>query len=305
MTSPGLAQPPSSAQDDVATDRAGLLYDEGLALYEAERYAESYAVYIAAWSLKKHYQIAGNLGDCELRLGKYRDAAEHLTYYLREYPKDKPAENAQRAQALLDEAKRHIGTLDIVVDARGADVFLDGKVLGQTPLTEPVFVEPGKHSIEIRRGQVSTLRTLDVNAGSEQTVRLNLTTPGHPAPPAPQVDWKAAVSGALGAIGIGAGIGLLAKASAVDAEAAQFRRDNNLVLGTECHDNPSAACQKLGDLAKRQIPYSAVGIGAIALGAGGIGLTTYYFVRAGGTAKGPRVGVGVLPGPGIQLRGSF
>ncbi len=302
---PIIAEPARSANDAVATDRAGKLYDEGLALYEAKRYAEAEARYIAAWSLKKHYQIAGNLGDCSMQLGKYRDAAEHLTYYLREYPKDQPADNANRARALLEEAKRHIATLDIVVDAAGMDVFIDGKVIGQSPLAGPVFVEPGQRLIEVLSGWAPTLQTVNVRAGSMHTVRLTSTAPMPRAVPSSPVDWKVVAGGALGGAGLAVGIGLLMKAASVDTEAADLRRQNGIVRGTECYDNPSDVCRGLGEIARQQIPYSAIGLGTAILGAGGMGFATYYFLRSRGKATAPRIGVGVLSGPGLQIHGSF
>ena len=40
--------------------------------------------YVSAWRAQHHWQIAGSLGHAELALGLYRDAAEHLAFFLRE-----------------------------------------------------------------------------------------------------------------------------------------------------------------------------------------------------------------------------
>jgi len=192
ISSSAAAEQLLSAPGDVATDRAAKLYDEGVELYLAKRYAEAYAAYIAAWSLKRHYQIAGNLGDCEMQLGKYRDAAEHLTYYLREGPKDRAQDKLAPARVLLEEAKTHIGTLEIVVDTPGVDVFVDGKTIGQSPLPGPVFVDPGKRLIEAHRGLTPILQTVDVTAGGTYGVQLHLRRVEPPGAPVAQQQVRGA-----------------------------------------------------------------------------------------------------------------
>src|SRR5262245_11666729 len=81
----GAAESLPRAGVDAGTEKARELHAQGDRLYERGEYARAHTAYVAAWSLKKHYQIAGNLGDCEVRIGKYRDAAEHLSYFIREY----------------------------------------------------------------------------------------------------------------------------------------------------------------------------------------------------------------------------
>ena len=43
----------------------------------------AHAAFLEAWKLNEHYQIAANLGSMEIKLGRFRDAAEHLAIYLR------------------------------------------------------------------------------------------------------------------------------------------------------------------------------------------------------------------------------
>ncbi|MDI1430157.1 hypothetical protein [Polyangium sorediatum] len=292
----------------MATNRARELFEEGLVLYGAERFHEAHAAFVAAWSLKKHHQIAGMLGDCEMRVGKYRDAAEHLTYYVREYPKGRPTAKVQRARELLDEAKRHVGTLVIRVDEPGVDVLVDGKPVGQSPLVDPVFVDPGSRLVEAQRGPAAKLQTVEVSAGSTYTVRLVLTAP--PASPVPEpapTNWKAITSGVLTAAGIGAGIGLLARANIIGAETNALRAKSGITTDTTCI-NPEqslrAACADVHAKAVQQIPYFWGGVGALALAAGS-GVATFLFLRPSGKSAAPRVGVGISPGPYLQIHGSF
>ncbi|HTN82164.1 MAG TPA: PEGA domain-containing protein [Sorangium sp.] len=137
---------PGAAEVDALTDKARQLYDEGLAALNRSRWAEAHASFLAAWRIKQHYQIASNLGVAELRLGKHRDAAEHLSWYLREAPAERTAQR-QRAEALLKEALAKVATITIATQPEGAEVTVDGAVVGRTPLALPVYLEPGPHVI--------------------------------------------------------------------------------------------------------------------------------------------------------------
>src|SRR5262245_21625199 len=104
--------------DEALTKKAAALYDEGVAAYRKSKWAAARASFLASWALKKHWQIAGNLGDCELKLGLYRDAAEHLSFFLRTMPQ--PTEEAEK---LLQQAREKTSRLAIRVDTDGADVL--------------------------------------------------------------------------------------------------------------------------------------------------------------------------------------
>ncbi|MDC0744755.1 hypothetical protein [Polyangium mundeleinium] len=307
LSGTSLAEP-ALPPPDVATTRAGQLYDEGLDLYGAERFSEAHAALVAAWSLKKHYQIAGVLGDCEMRLGKYRDAAEHLTYYVRDYPKDQPAAKIEQARKMLDEAKGHLGTLTIRVDEPGADVFVDGKHVGPSPLVDPVFVDPGTRLIEAQRSSGKTMQTVEVRAGSTHAVRLTLGPARAPVPPGESkgLPWAAMATGAGTAVSLGVGIGLLAMAGSADAEAAAYRREHGIEDRSYCAERPSLdMCKELHGIAVRQVPYFWGGVGALALAGVGAGVTTYLLVRPSGKGAAPRVGLRVSPGPYFEIRGAF
>jgi tetratricopeptide (TPR) repeat protein len=124
----GAAQPkgpaaPAPTTVVAATDRARALHIEGARLFELGKYDQAYVAFLAAWALKKHPQIAGNLGDCEMKLGKYRDAAEHYAFAAQ----DPKPEAKGIAQERLKEAQIKIGTLVVATNPGGAEVLLDGK----------------------------------------------------------------------------------------------------------------------------------------------------------------------------------
>lgn len=164
----------SSALDEQARE----LFRSGVKAAEKSQWARAHAAFLAAWSLKEHYQIAGNLGTSEAMLGKWREAATHLAYYLREAPKEKVAER-RSAQKLLEQARAKVGALAVRVEPAGAEILIDGKSVGRAPLAGEVFVEPGVRVLEARlTGYEVAKQEVSAAAGASLEVPLRLVAMG-------------------------------------------------------------------------------------------------------------------------------
>jgi hypothetical protein len=188
LSPPSLAQAqadkPSVAEGEALTDKARQLYEEGLKAMVASRWAEAHASFLAAWRIKPHYQVASNLGAAELKLGKHRDAAEHLTWYLREGPATKVDER-RRAEGLLKEALAKVDSVTVRVAPEGAEVLVDGAAVGTAPLLLPVFVDPGEHTFTARmEGWQTAKKSIVATAGGTEGIDLQLERVVTP-PPAP------------------------------------------------------------------------------------------------------------------------
>ena len=108
-----------------------------------------FVLFVAAWALQKHYTIAGGIGTCALMLERYRDAAKYLAYYVREIEKDTTATPADRSAATRTyaQARAKVGAVKLHVNVERAEVLVGQEVVGISPLEDPVFVEPGTHTI--------------------------------------------------------------------------------------------------------------------------------------------------------------
>lgn len=288
---------------DALTDKAATLYDEGAAAYKKSKWPEARASFLAAWSLKKHWQIAASLGDCEVQLGLNRDAAEHLAYFFRAAPRDRQSPEVRR---LYDTARAKVGTLSVIVDLPGADVAVDGKVLGRSPLEDPVFVEPGPHVVEARlRTHLASARA-EAGPGASRTVELSVKDPP-PVKPSLAVIVTGAVVGAAGAA---TGLAFLA-VSTGKVSSANTTLAGITVSQTRCSSPPQAgACSEV--LSQRRaadtfhnvgVPLAAVG-GVVALGTLGYAL----WPRAPRVEQGARIDVLPIVGPqvgGVWINGSF
>ncbi|WP_437980745.1 PEGA domain-containing protein [Sorangium sp. So ce117] len=331
---------PGGAQDDVMTEKVRELHKEGNAHYARGDYERARVAYLAAWALQRRLQIAGNLAEAEMKLGRFRDAAHHLAHYLREAPKEQPpppAAEMKAAEALFAAASAQVGTLSIAASENGAEILVDGEVVGVAPLSAPVFVEPGMHTVSARRGQRFATRDVQVDKGGAASVEVVLeegslnmsTTPPRAEPPAsaaPKPPTSTAperpaggarvpvvpvvIGGALGVVGLGVGLGftLAANAKAADVDGPLRVGDGDRSV---CYRSQSAACAKLGDAVDDLDAFTTTAVVGYVVGGAAIAATAGYVLwsRSAGDSHG-KAQVMAAPwlapgGGGVGVAGRF
>ncbi|HTW23459.1 MAG TPA: PEGA domain-containing protein [Candidatus Baltobacteraceae bacterium] len=83
----------------------------------------------------------------------------------------RPARSAFKSEALPEQADTHISAGEIAVssDPAGAEIYVDGKFVGQTPST--IELPAGSHHVEVKSpGHQEWARDLDVLKGSQLTL---------------------------------------------------------------------------------------------------------------------------------------
>jgi hypothetical protein len=234
---PATEPPKARAGDDDGEIRA--LLREADAAFAAHQYAAAEAAYEKAFAMKPGFDIASNLADCEREQGKHSEAAAHYSYALRTFPASFDPEIKRSLKQAFDEVQAKVATVRVIVSAAGAVVRVDGQDAGQSPLPDPIFLDPGSHLLEATLGDTRADRTLDVTAGARLEIALDLTSAGTTPPgfdhPMPAL---LITGGILAAAGIGVGIGLAiassGKASAAEDALAPF------LSGKRCSEDPAA-----------------------------------------------------------------
>jgi hypothetical protein len=108
----------------------------------------------------------------------YRDAAEHLTFAIQNTPAGKARDAVPVLTQDLIEAKRHVTALNITVDQPDAEVTVDGKLVGRSPLDTDVFVDPGKHTVKATHATLGSAdSTVDAKMAQQSTIALQLALP--------------------------------------------------------------------------------------------------------------------------------
>jgi hypothetical protein len=117
-------------------------------------------------------------------LGRAVEAADAYDQYLKQGGSSVGAERRQEVRAELDRQLARIGTIAVHTSPEGADVRIDGKLVGKTPLAAPPRVNEGRHTVEaILVGYVPQARDVDVVGRSSAALELALVAAAPAAAP--------------------------------------------------------------------------------------------------------------------------
>lgn len=116
-------------------------------------------------------------------LGRHVEALERYERYLSEAGPNAPQADRQAADDGIAVETGRIGRIDVVADVEGAEVRLDGRQVGWTPLSMPLRVDPGRHGVELFHPRYRDERfELDVAPGSTELIHVAMQLPPPPPP---------------------------------------------------------------------------------------------------------------------------
>lgn len=147
-----------------------------------------------AYDLTHSPRAAAQLGLAEFALGRWEDAEAHVGEALRS-PRD-PFIIKYRAQLEESQAtiKSHIARVEVIGEPVGAEVLVNGRIVGRLPMTVPASVSAGQVEVELRApGFRAGSRSLNLSAGQYQRVVIRLEKESAP-PQAQAARESAAVS---------------------------------------------------------------------------------------------------------------
>jgi hypothetical protein len=175
---PGAYAAPVFAQagaEDPITTMARARFKEGVEFYDKGEYEQARAAFLQAYALKKHPAVLLNLAWSSLKSGHTLEGKKYFEQFLNE---SKDATDKQRADANdgLSQAKAKLGRIDIQAPS-GTDVMVDGDHTGTTPISDPVYVEPGAHTVKFK-GPDGTTDTESVSVLAGQKAVAKFSGPG-------------------------------------------------------------------------------------------------------------------------------
>ncbi|HRI71065.1 MAG TPA: hypothetical protein PK156_42830, partial [Polyangium sp.] len=171
---------PLAFADDAVTEVARQRFQDGVKASDAGRHEEARAAFLQAYTLKKHPAVLLNLGQAELKSNHVEDGGNHLQQFLREMPTAAPDQKAA-AEKGIAEAKRRTGHIVVLVDAQGADITVDGTVVGKSPMLSAIFVKTGAHTVTATYGGKSVNTSVDAKLNQPAVATLALGVAGSPA----------------------------------------------------------------------------------------------------------------------------
>jgi tetratricopeptide (TPR) repeat protein len=294
---PEAAPAAAAPSPDEARAAAHVHFDKGLAASNEQRFGEAEVEFEKAHELWPDYRVLYNIGKVRVALGRFAEAVDAWEGYLDQGGAAIADDRRQEIAEAVTAALAHVATLTVRVAPGGAEVRLDGRLVGVSPLAAPLRMTEGKHTVEaLLAGRPVQLRELELPGASTLDVALDfpVAAPLAPAPPPvspavlvdkaparePPRHWRAISSGVAGAGLVAAAIGaLVAYGGAQDANAARARLVEAATPAMGGPGDPAKydAAKLAFDNARtrNELGWALVGFGAAAVVAGG-GLAVYW-----------------------------
>ncbi len=201
---PALAKRGLPEDAPVAAERR---YQIATQLYNEHRHADAAREFRVAFELyPTSPKLAYNLARCLERAGESQQAIDAYRTYLKLAPKAADRVEVQGfVTALEDLAQKRLPELLLSSEPEGASVVIDGTAQSEkTPFR--LRLAPGAHVIRFTLAQTHETRTVEVAAGRQNAVHVELQAEASPPPPTASgrgwMTWAGAGAAALGVGGV-------------------------------------------------------------------------------------------------------
>jgi len=167
-----IVAPP--ATDAQAKARAQGLLSEGTAAYGRGDYATALDKFTAAYEIFPSPKLWFNIGQANRDLGRPVEAVAAFDRFLRNAG-DAPPETLAEARRSAAELKTKLGQIQVTCATDGAEITVDGKQVGSTPLGEMVWTTPGRHQVAVQHeGFSPAIEDVAVVVGQATAVNIEL-----------------------------------------------------------------------------------------------------------------------------------
>jgi hypothetical protein len=164
---PKPAAPPSAAAKAEASER----FQRGLSLFEAGNLNAALVEFERAYEVVPHPSVLFNIGLVNVALERPAEA-ERALETLVAAPGTLSTDRLIKAKDTLAEVKKRIGQIELTTIA-GAQIELDGVVVGTTPLKAPLRVATGTHVLgALAPGHAPLRKSVSVTSGQTSTITL-------------------------------------------------------------------------------------------------------------------------------------
>jgi hypothetical protein len=137
----GQSLPPDAKRD----------YEAGRLLFEDGDYATALLKYRAAYDATHDVRLLWDVAVCQKSLRHYAEALATLSRYLAEGGDMLTAQDRKDAQDLSRALRQFTAVETIRVNEAGAEVAIDGQVVGKSPLEAPVTLDIGSRRVQVSK----------------------------------------------------------------------------------------------------------------------------------------------------------
>ena len=195
-----LAQAGAQTTDPESKAKAQVLLKDGAQSYRQGAFADALEKFDQAYAIFPSPKLLINIGQANRELGRPVEAVDAFEKFL-SLSSDASPDLIAEAKRSVNELAPKVGKLLIDCTLSGAEITVDGKKVGQTPLVDLVRVSPGSHQVTATHpSSIPVVQTVDVAAGTVQTLSIRprsiadaaVVTQVPSSPSSPTLDLQAA-----------------------------------------------------------------------------------------------------------------
>jgi hypothetical protein len=176
FSSPAFAQPkrPKSVAETLSGE-ARKQFDAGVALAQRGQWDGARASWRAAYEASKNPRVLFNVAISERQLGRYAAAIDMFNRELTEGKGTLTPEEETEVRGIIAGLEKLVASLAIDVSEPGADVYVDGDRVGQSPLPGPIRLQLGRRNVRASKSGFSdTIETVELQGGGTGKITLKM-----------------------------------------------------------------------------------------------------------------------------------
>lgn len=165
-----IAEPTAQGQKE-----ASVRFKRALDLWNEGHHDAALAEFQRAYEIAPMYQVLYNIGKGHAVIGNAVKAVDTLEKYLSEGGQAISDKKRKEVEELIQQQRQRIARLYVDVNVDGADILLEGVHVATTPLTKPLRLTAGKHTVgALAPCCLTEQRTVELAGNVDEHVMFNL-----------------------------------------------------------------------------------------------------------------------------------
>jgi len=157
-------------------ETARLHYERGVELFNEEAYEAALVEFQRAYSLTPSYKVLYNMGKLHKALKDFAAAQRDFTRYLEEGKAEIAASRRTEVQKEITQLETRVARVEVSSSVKGAEVSIDDVVVGKTPLSYSIVVNPGRRKVTVsKEGFAPASKVVEVVGSDSVAVELRPT----------------------------------------------------------------------------------------------------------------------------------
>ena len=166
---------PAGASEQEAEKKAKVHFEQAVALFQEEKYDMALAEFLKSYELKPNWKLRLTISMCYFNVDRFVEAREEVRAYLEEGGDEIPGEKLAEAQELLGQLSKLVAEVTVTTNVPGSKITVNGKDVFKTPLSQPIAVVSGFHTIRVEaEGYEPVVEEINVAGGDSKLVSVIL-----------------------------------------------------------------------------------------------------------------------------------